>query len=388
MNQIISVIIFCIVIFVFGFANYYIGKRNWQLLKEVNLKISKKIYWIIFWIISMSYVSARLFGNVLPKNIRSYLTIVGSYWLAVMIYSLMLLGLLELVKFINHRFRIINVSISQEQTILKISKEIILFIVIGILVFGTWNARNPVVKKYEITVPKKAGDIKEINIVMVSDIHLGTIINNGRLTKMVEGINGLKPDVVLFVGDIIDEDVDAFVDGNMVENFKKIKSTMGVYAVPGNHEHISGHMDELYNYLRCSGVNVLIDNYIKIQDDFYVIGREDISGEKFDGIKRKELPQLLQGIDKSLPMILLDHQPYKFNDVQSAGIDLQFSGHTHKGQLFPVNLVTDKMFETDWGYTKKGSSNFIVSSGYGTWGPPIRIGSRSEIVNVRLKFSK
>jgi predicted MPP superfamily phosphohydrolase len=104
------------------------------------------------------------------------------------------------------------------------------------------------------------------------------------------------------------------------------------------------------------------------------------------GIDRKDLSTLLQGVDKKLPIILLDHQPYNLSEAEKNGVDLQLSGHTHKGQISPGNLITKKVYEVDWGYEKKGNFNIYVSSGVGTWGPPIRTGSHSEIVDIYINF--
>ncbi|WP_199241659.1 hypothetical protein [Desulfosporosinus sp. Sb-LF] len=136
-----------------------------------------------------------------------------------------------------------------------------------------------------------------------------------------------------------------------------------------------------------AGVNVLRDQYIKVENSFYIIGRDNPSrrsGGNTEG--RKELGDLIKGVDSSLPLILLDHQPLELETAQQNQIDLQLAGHTHEGQLFPGNLITKLVYEIDWGYLKKGNYNLIVSSGYGTWGPPLRIGTHSEIVCATLHF--
>ena len=145
-------------------------------------------------------------------------------------------------------------------------------------------------------------------------------------------------------------------------------------------------IDDVVKTFNDSGINVLRDKAILINNSFYVIGRDDISQESQTKVKRKELSDIIKDLDKSRPLILMDHQPRNFDDTQKQGIDLQVSGHTHRGQLFPANLITNAIFELDYGYLQKNNSNFIVSSGYGTWGPPIRIGSRSEIVEININL--
>jgi predicted MPP superfamily phosphohydrolase len=136
------------------------------------------------------------------------------------------------------------------------------------------------------------------------------------------------------------------------------------------------------------GITLLRDKAVKIEDSFYVIGRDDTSVKRYSDSERKAIASIDKSIDKSLPIIVLDHQPSNLGEPSNFGADLQFSGHTHKGQFFPNNLITKRIFESDYGYYKKDNMQLIVSSGFGTWGSPIRIGTKSEIVHVNLIFNK
>jgi predicted MPP superfamily phosphohydrolase len=133
---------------------------------------------------------------------------------------------------------------------------------------------------------------------------------------------------------------------------------------------------------------MLADEGLRVGDNFYVVGRNDASSARYSGGSRKNINELLSGVDKSLPVILLDHQPLELGKSEAAGVDIEFSGHTHRGQLFPNEYITNRLFELDWGYLKKGNLNAFVSSGIGTWGPPVRIGSKSEIVNIKVNFNE
>lgn len=175
---------------------------------------------------------------------------------------------------------------------------------------------------------------------------------------------------------------------NMGDTLKKIHAPLGVYASPGNHDYMGGNLDMLVESLNKSGIRMLADETLRVGNSFYVVGRNDASGSRYSGEPRKDINELLAGVDKTLPIILLDHQPIELDKADASGADIQFSGHTHRGQLYPNQFITGRIFELDWGYLKKGNLNAIVSSGIGTWGPPIRIGSRSEIVNVKVNFSE
>lgn len=124
-----------------------------------------------------------------------------------------------------------------------------------------------------------------------------------------------------------------------------------------------------------------------MDDSFYIIGRDDLSGKRHNGHPRKPLGELLESLDRSLPLIVMDHQPARLEEAEAAGIDLQVSGHTHRGQMFPNHLVTRRTWELDWGYLRKGATQIIVSLGFGTWGPPVRIGNTPEVVSIRVRFA-
>ena len=132
---------------------------------------------------------------------------------------------------------------------------------------------------------------------------------------------------------------------------------------------------------------MIIDSVELIDDKFYIVGRDDLEGQSFMNKSRKEMATLFDSIDTLKPVILMDHQPYKLEDSQKAGVDFHFSGHTHHGQFWPLNYITGAIFETDWGYLKKGDTHFYVSCGYGTALVPMRIGSYPEIVNIKMKFA-
>lgn len=241
-------------------------------------------------------------------------------------------------------------------------------------------------KNLELDIAKQAGDIKQLNIVAVSDIHLSAIVAERRTAKLVDMINELEPDIVLIAGDIIDDNIDLPIERKLLEKFNDIRSTYGIIAITGNHEYIGGFRkaDEYYSK---QNITVLKDSVMKIADSFYIAGRLDNDSKRYSNINRKPVAELINGADKSLPIILLDHQPFRLDEAVKSKVDLQISGHTHHGQLWPFSYITKAMFELSWGYKKKEDTHFYVTSGYGTSGPPIRIGNSPEILNIKLNFS-
>ena len=379
------VIFFSIVLAIYGSVNYYIFIRGWQSLPAGSTL--RSIYLPLFLFVALSYMAGRILENVWLSKLSDVLVWIGSFWLAAMIYFLLIIIILDILRLMNLIFPISPEFIKANYSETKRIISLVSFIVVVIIVFaGYINALNPKISKLNLDVNKAANGRPSLNIVFASDIHLGTIVGRQRFDRIVDKINVLKPDIVLLPGDIVDEDLKPVIRENIGESLRKLKAPLGVYASTGNHEHIGG-VEEAYKYLTEHDIVVLRDSVIMVNNEFYLIGREDRDARRFSGRGRKTLEELMTGIDKEHPIILMDHQPFKLEEASSSRIDLQISGHTHNGQLWPFNYLTDAIYEVSRGYKKKGDTHFYVSSGVGTWGPPVRTGNRPEIVNIRLNFT-
>ena len=372
---------------------YYIGLKGKIIFSGGYVKFKHKIYgliyWAIYWILTLAFISSNIFRGILTTDnwITSIVTLIGTTYLGVFIYSIIIFFVVDFIKFVLKR---INLNPSIKQKLKKVyCNGISVFIVVFILVcFGIWNAQNQVVTNYEVNINKDAGEINSLNVVMISDVHMGITIKENGINKMVNSINELNPDIVLFCGDIFDENTSTKLKEYSREAFKNIKSKYGVYDVTGNHEYGAGDLSETISYFEDANIQVLQDESIKIANSFYIVGRNDSSNKMVTGQDIKQLSEVLEDTDNALPIIVLNHRPEDLEVAKAENVDLQLSGHTHKGQIFPFNFVTSYLYEKDYGHLIKDDFNLIVSSGYGTWGPPIRIGSKSEIVNIRVNFNK
>jgi predicted MPP superfamily phosphohydrolase len=378
------IIFFSIVFAIFALINFYIFIRGWQALPQGSA--IRKIYLILFLIAFLSFIGGRILERYYYSAFSDILIWIGSFWFAAILYFFLIVIFLDVLRTINASTPLYPSFATFDYAR---TKQIVLFlsvlIVSVILVYGFYNAKNPKIQKLEFSIPKNSGELKELNIVMISDMHLGTIISNSRLTNIIDKANSLNPDIVLLAGDIVDEDLGPVIRNNLGETLKNFKSKYGTYGITGNHEYIGG-VEEACEYLNAHGVNMLRDSSVKIDNAFYIIGREDRDINRFAGKKRKSLEELVRQTDKNCPLILMNHQPFDLDESVKNDIDLQLSGHTHHGQLFPLNFITSMVFELSTGYLKKGQTHFYVSTGAGTWGPPVRIGNTPEIVNIKLKF--
>lgn len=267
----------------------------------------------------------------------------------------------------------------------KVYLCIIIFVILT-LIYGTIHADATRIVRYDIYVNKSMGNIKELNVAMVSDIHIGRTIGKRKVERMISTINSMKPDVILIAGDMVDYEAQTYINEGMIQAFRKLKATYGTYGVLGNHEYISGEPEKLQRLYEESGIIVLKDSLKDVNNSFYIVGRDDASAEKLLGTKRKSLSQVLKGVNLDKLILMMDHQPVDYSEAEKSGVDLMVSGHTHKGQFFPGNIFTHIMYKIDWGCLKENNFNAIVTSGFGTWGPPIRIGTNSEIVKIVIHF--
>lgn len=259
-----------------------------------------------------------------------------------------------------------------------------------ILAYGYWNMNDIVEKDYKIYTNKNIRE-EGYRVAMISDLHYGTVMNREKLQAVCNDIEEAEPDIVVLCGDIVDEKTTIEQMKEATEILGDIKSKYGVFYIYGNHDDAryssipSYTKDELKNELLSNNIYVLVDESYEINDDLVIVGRDDEGFSKEEG--RKSSEDLIANIDKSKFILLLDHQPSELNLNSSLGYDLQLSGHTHKGQIWPAGLISElfNFNELEYGYKKIGDYEIIVSSGISGWNYPIRTGSKSEYLIIDIE---
>lgn len=362
-------IFFIILITVYLGGNTYIFYRGAQALSGLpgGIKISLAV---LFWLAALSIIGTMLTRNIkMPVFLSHTMYEVGTGWLIFTLYMVLFLLAFDLLKLCRVPF--------------NYGFILSLIFTVVLLGYGYYNYRHPKTNIINIALDKPlADDAKPVKIVAVSDLHLGNGTGKTALKRYVKMINEQNPDLILIAGDLIDNSVVPLYTENMMEELSELKAPLGIYMVPGNHEYISG-IKASARFIQDTPIQLLRDSVVTLPNGMQLIGRDDRSNTA-----RRSLQELMAGIDKSNPIILLYHQPYKLTESEAAGVDLQFSGHTHRGQVWPMNWVTDHIYEQSHGYRQWGNSHIYVSSGLSLWGPPFRIGTESDMAVFHLSTKK
>ena len=378
------IIFFSVFFAVYAAINYYIFIRGWQALSVYpQLKI---LYLILFLILSLSFIVSKILTERLPSFLYDTLQWIGSFWFAFMLYFVLSIVLLDLLRLLNHFFSFFPAAVINNYGMWKFGALIVVVLLSSIIVAaGYINTRILNVQNLEVTLKKGSSSLNELNVVMFADIHLTAMNNEKLLNRIIDRTNALNPDLVLIPGDFVDEKSDWYRKRGIGESFFRLKPEYGIYACTGNHEYIVGIKDAS-GFIKSHNISLLQDEMVMVDSAFYIAGRDDRSKKQFTGHDRKTLNEIVNSRNEDLPLILLDHTPFGLEEAENNKVDLQLSGHTHHAQLWPLNFITGMIYEKDYGYLKKGNTQYYVTCGVGTWGPPVRTGSRTEIVNLRIKF--
>jgi len=373
----------------------YIGTRIFSFVRYFMPWTKAPVYWAVF--IPLCY--AFVFVSFMRAPRLRFFERVGSYWMAVFIYLLLLLPLFDILRiglFLFHR----NV-LTPRFTVFGIGAALCLCFII--IVYGTFHAGSIRTVQYAVRL---AGQKDGFRAALISDLHIGSGVGKKHITKVVDAINMAKPDIVFIAGDIFDGNLGTVRDmSGIAEELKRLRPPMGIYACFGNHDvdrmSLSGNNTErIEAFLREAGITLLLDEAAAIGDNIYIVGRRDARPIGMNA-KRKTAAELCAAVsdgtapsDNEIPrtLIVLDHQPTQFDKIEAAGADMVLSGHTHRGQLFPANLITKimyrKMGASNYGYWRGNTLQAVITSGAGYWGPPLRVATNNEVAFIDVTFGE
>jgi len=367
----------------FGLLASYALLRGWQAL--AGHRSGQRILAGTMILLFLSFPFTRLLVRSLPRFPRLVLGYLSNFYLAALIYACHFIVLIDLLRLANALFGIFPGFVARNPHRSGLTAFwVVLAATALILMNGYMAAVRFRTRRVDLILKPGNSSLPKLDIVLASDFHLSAFSRMDHLRKIASGINRLRSDLILLPGDILDMNIPAKEKAEMISLLRSLRAPLGVFAVTGNHE-ISGGEEQNVANLAEAGIKVLEDEWIPVGGAFYLVGRRDMSIELM-GLERKPLSRILEGTKAGLPRILMDHQPFHLEEAERSEIDLQVSGHTHAGQIFPLTIVNKRMYERNWGYLRRGMTQYYVTCGVGTWGLPIRTGSKSEIVHLRISF--
>lgn len=394
---IIAPFLIALLIFVFVRALKHIKIYNFKGMKLVEF---------IFGLILFGGLFCTLIGFLLPvsNNLKRLFTRLGYYWFGFILYFFIALGIALLVRFIIWSFtrkKSYDVTLARNFTAIFV----ILFTAL-MSIYGIDNAHKLRITDYEVTSNKQSS-LDQMNIVLLADLHLGYNVGVEEMQDMVDKVNELNPDIVVLAGDIFDNEYEAIENPEeIVKILSGMKAKYGKFATYGNHDiqekilmgftfnwskeaKAKVQADERMNkFVEDSGFIFLYDSFKQIGDSVYVYGRPDASKINFGNTSRVDASQITQNLDLNKTIICIDHEPSELNELAAAGVDLDLSGHTHNGQVWPGTLTINLFWDNAYGMKKIDNMTSIVTSGVGLFGVNMRTGCYPEIVNIKLKFKK
>lgn len=381
-------------------VNLYLLFRIFTWLSDIHSFFRKKSIRIVLGILYLFTAFSPGIGFLTPAGtMQRILKGLGFYWMGIMLYAVLIVIVIDLFRLIIKKIWKKPFSSLRPSLVGTIS----FLLIAAVSIYGMVNARLIQTTSYDVTIEKKAGDLDSLKIALVADLHLGYSVGTSQMRQMVEKINAQHPDLVVIAGDIFDNEYEALGDPDeLIRILSSLKSTYGTYACYGNHDiqepilagftfHQNGKKmsdPRMDTFLEKAGITLLSDESVLINNAFYLYGRPDYERPGRGISNRKKPEEITENLNQNKPIIVIDHEPRELSELADAGIDLDLCGHTHDGQIFPANIITNLVWENACGYLQKGSMHNIVTSGVGIFGPNMRVGTRSEICMINVHFQK
>lgn len=387
---------------------FYLGVSSYMMfrffywMKHCNHRFNWLRFKVPFAVVYLFMALSPVIAFLLPKSaVAIVIRRISTYWIGIMLYSLLYVVLFDLLRLIAKHTKLKNTLLFSRGSVISIG-SVVVACAVATCLYGIFNARNIKVNEYSVTVNKSCGSDKHLKAVLVADLHMGYAIGVNHITNMVEKINQQNADIVIIAGDIFDNSYDGMDDPEGIKaQLKSIKSKYGVYAVYGNHDIdekiLMGftfdwggkqlHNEKMTNFMKECNIKLINDESVLINDEFYLVGRRDTDKPGTEDGTRAEISELTKDLDKTKPIFVLSHEPDELQKTADAGADIDFSGHTHDGQLFPGNLTIGLFWENPCGMIKKDNMYSIVTSGVGVYGTFMRVGTDAEICSVDIDFA-
>ncbi len=356
---------------VYGGAHFYIWSR---LVHPLGL--DGAALWLMRLLFVALFVSFPLIHFVFRERDASFISgaaFVSSVWMGMIVYFVL----------VTYCFDLVRLYFLGGEPFTETAITCIVAIVVAITIYGLAEARSIGITNLNVAMLNLPAHLSGMKIAQISDVHMGLIVRGPRLEKIVSMVNELNPDLIVITGDLVD--AEALHMEDMVHPLMRLKSKYGIFAVPGNHEYFAG-IERAQAFIEEAGVTMLRNRWVTIAEGLQLAGRDDPISPRMTGEPVPSLAEIMEDADRSKSTVLLYHTPDStFAELQAQGVHLQLSGHTHKGQVWPFNLIVRTIFKTYYGRFTSGDTTIYVSRGTGTWGPPMRVLARPEITLITLR---
>ena len=346
------------------------GFVSWHVWRMLPFSTPVKLIVLVLMLLALACMVLQFKSDSLPLGMATAMYEIGNSWLIIMFYLLMAFLVLDIGRLVH----LVPATWLRGNAITSL---VLTGLMLVTFIAGNIHYHNKQRQEISLTTDKHLE--RPLKIVMLSDLHAGFHNRRAEVGRWVNMINAEKADLILIAGDMIDGNVRPLLAQGTAEELQRLNAP--TIACLGNHEYITG-IDKALNLLEQTGIRILRDKSISV-GDVTIIGRDDRSNRS-----RKSVARLMQGVTRGDYIILLDHQPFNLAEAEQNGVDLQLSGHTHRGQVWPLNWVTKKMYECYYGQWRKGKTDYYVSSGMGIWGGKFRIGTDSEYAVITVTPNK
>jgi uncharacterized protein len=346
------------------------------------LFIGKKyrpLYTVIYLLLAAVYPVTRYFSNRGPESLMEFLSAIAGYLLPFFLYVFLAVLLFDLLLLLNILFRLVSKEMRKSFTFRLYALLAIIMLSVTVVVGGVININTIRTSRYQVSVPKGNSPLNKLRVAFVADFHIMQNTNQGYVEQFVRKVNALEPDIMLYGGDIVEGRDEHRIPESILSALRNVRAKYGAFGVLGNHETYGSRGN--VTFYDKAGITLLRDTIVNISNSFYLAGRDD---ERFR--QRKPAGEILSNSSATMPVIMLDHRPTQLQEISQTPVNVQFSGHTHNGQLFPINFIIGSMYDLSWGYKKMNHTHFFVTSGLRLWGPPVKTAGKSEIMLVDIHF--
>ena len=342
------------------------GYVSWHVWRVLPFSTPVKVAVMVLMLLALGCMVFQFKRDSMSLGMATAVYEIGNSWLIIMFYLLMAFLVLDIGRLVH----LVPASWLRDNGITSL---VLTGVMLVTFIGGNIHYHNK--QRQEINLKTDKQIERPIKIVMLSDLHAGFHNRRDEVGRWVNMINAEKADIILIAGDMIDGNVRPLLAQGTAEELRRLNAP--TLACLGNHEYITG-IDKSIDFIGQTGIQLLRDSTAVI-GNVTIVGRDDRSNHN-----RKSVEQLMQNVSRDNYIILLDHQPFNLEEAEQNNVDLQLSGHTHNGQIWPLNWVTKKMYECNYGMYRRGKTDYYVSSGIGIWGGKFRIGTDSEYVVINI----